>query len=226
MPKDGQPFTPDNAPIEITAKARKIPNWQADRLGLVGLLQEMPAKSSEPIETVKLVPMGAARLRISAFPVVSDSSDAVEWKAPAKVKTGTPASASHVYGADTVEALSIGLQPTSSNDQSIPRLTWWDHKGTTEWVEYDFPRARSLSQVRVYWFDDEPTGGGCRIPTSWRLLYKDGDAWKEVAAQDSYGIAKDGFNTVRFGKVSSKVFRIEAKLRDGFSGGILSWEVK
>ena len=37
MPKDGQPFTPDNAPIEITARARKIPNWQSDHLGLVGL---------------------------------------------------------------------------------------------------------------------------------------------------------------------------------------------
>jgi hypothetical protein len=64
-----QPFTPETAPISIQAKARKIPSWQQDANGLVGKLPHSPVVSQEPIETVELIPMAAARLRITSFPV-------------------------------------------------------------------------------------------------------------------------------------------------------------
>jgi DUF1680 family protein len=48
-PMPDQPFAPDAAPIEIRAKARRIPQWQQDPNGLVGLLQQSPARSMEPI---------------------------------------------------------------------------------------------------------------------------------------------------------------------------------
>jgi len=223
---DGQPFTPESTPIEITALARRIPNWQSDRLSLVGLLQDMPAKTKEPIQTVTLIPMGAARLRISAFPVVSDAPTAHEWKGAPKFKTPIPARASHVFGGDSVDAMSNGMNPSSSDDQGIPRFTWWDHKGSTEWVEYKFATPRTITQTRIYWFDDSPTGGGCRIPTSWKMLYKEGEAWKPVSPRTEYGLAKNRFNSVDFEKVTSKSFRIEVQLQPGFSGGILQWEVK
>lgn len=82
MPADGQPFTPEAAPVEIIARARKIPNWRSDKLGLVGLLQPMPARSKQPVESVALIPMGCTRLRISAFPLASDSASAHDWHAP------------------------------------------------------------------------------------------------------------------------------------------------
>jgi hypothetical protein len=75
-----QPFTPDSVPTEIRAKAKKIPAWKQDKTGLVGLLQPSPVKSDEPAETVTLIPMGAARLRISMFPVIGTGPDAHEWK--------------------------------------------------------------------------------------------------------------------------------------------------
>ncbi|HUT28446.1 MAG TPA: beta-L-arabinofuranosidase domain-containing protein [Sedimentisphaerales bacterium] len=72
--KDGplvlQPFTLEAAPITLQAKARKIPQWKMDELGLVGILPQSPVKTDEPVETVTLIPMGCARLRISAFPTV------------------------------------------------------------------------------------------------------------------------------------------------------------
>jgi len=34
------------------------------------VLPQSPVPTEEPVEKVRLVPMGAARLRISAFPVV------------------------------------------------------------------------------------------------------------------------------------------------------------
>jgi len=80
-PVDDQPFEANAAPIELRAKAKKIPAWQKDYLGLVGNLQPSPARSEEPIETVVLVPMGCARLRISAFPTIGEGLDAHEWTA-------------------------------------------------------------------------------------------------------------------------------------------------
>ena len=78
-PVDDQPFEANAAPIELRAKAKKIPAWQKDDLGLVGNLQPSPVKSGESIETVALVPMGCARLRISAFPTIGEDADAHEW---------------------------------------------------------------------------------------------------------------------------------------------------
>jgi hypothetical protein len=72
-PEDNQPFGAQAAPLEIRARARKIPNWQPDALGLIGAVQPSPVRSEQPVETVALIPMGAARLRISAFPWIGVS---------------------------------------------------------------------------------------------------------------------------------------------------------
>ncbi|MCY3019664.1 MAG: glycoside hydrolase family 127 protein [Planctomycetota bacterium] len=218
MPQGTQLFTPEAAPIELQAKARKIPGWVQDGTGLVGKLQASPIKSDEPVETVTLIPMGCARLRISSFPVIGTGPDAQEWG------TSVRASASHCFGGDSVDALNDGNLPQNSNDHNIPRMTWWDHKGTTEWVQYDFPKPQQVAASDVYWFDD--TGkGGCRVPQSWKLLYKAGDEWKPVETGDQYGVKPDTFNKVTFKAVQTTALRLEAKLQDGFSGGILEWRV-
>ncbi len=69
-PADNYPFSLENTPIEILAKGRQIPSWGIDSHGLVDVLPLYPAKTNKPVEDITLVPMGAARLRISAFPVV------------------------------------------------------------------------------------------------------------------------------------------------------------
>jgi hypothetical protein len=74
-----QPFRWDAAPIELRAKAKKIPGWKQDSLGLVGLLGESPVKSDEPVETVALIPMGCARLRIASFPTIGTAPAARDW---------------------------------------------------------------------------------------------------------------------------------------------------
>ncbi|HEY0456142.1 MAG TPA: beta-L-arabinofuranosidase domain-containing protein, partial [Verrucomicrobiae bacterium] len=144
------PFKPETVPIEIKAKARKIVAWQQDKLGLVGKLQPSPVKSDEPIETVSLIPMGAARLRISSFPAIGHGNDAHEWSSSAAL----PIIASHCFSGDSVEAMVDGIEPKSSSDATIPRFTWWDHRGTAEWVEWGFAKRRQISAVEIYWFDD------------------------------------------------------------------------
>ncbi|MBE0534362.1 MAG: glycoside hydrolase family 127 protein [Phycisphaerae bacterium] len=221
-PADDQPFEINAAPIALRAKAKKIPNWTVDHLGLVGEVQQSPVKSDEPTETVTLVPMGAARLRISAFPTIGAGPDAREWTEEQPPAAGM---ASHCWDSDTVGAVSDGLIPKNSSDDSIPRFTWWDHRGTKEWIQYDLKGRKKVSAAEVYWFDD--TGvGQCRIPASWTLLYKDSDKWTPVTNPTAYGTEKDKFNKTTFDPVETTMLRIEAQLQPNVSAGILEWRVQ
>ena len=221
-PKDDQPFGVNAAPIELKTKAKQIPNWKQDNLGLVGLLQQSPIKSEEPTETIILVPMGSARLRIASFPTIGEGPDAHEWTEPPLPFNGM---ASHCFSGDSIEAIRDGREPKHSNDHSIPRFTWWPKKGSREWVQYKLDKPKQISSVEVYWFDD--TGvGGCRVPQSWKLLYQDGDKFKEVTNPNHYGTEKDKYNLTIFDPVSTSLLRIEVKLKPEFSGGILEVKVK
>lgn len=223
-PKSEMPFTQEGAPIELRAKGKRIPEWKSDYLGLVGLLQDSPAKSKEPTEDITLIPMGAARLRITSFPVIGEGPDSHQWIVPPEALP-LKVSASHCYENDTVRAIADGRIPSNSNDHSIPRFTWWDHKGTKEWVQREFDSPRKFSKVEVYWFDDAPAGGGCRPPVSWKLLYRKDGQWHEVANPSKYGTELNKFNDLRFTEVETDALRIEVQLREKFSGGILEWRI-
>jgi hypothetical protein len=69
-PTDNYPFTLAAGPIELKTKGRKISDWIIDQYGLCAELPQSPVTTNNPIEDITLVPMGAARLRISSFPVV------------------------------------------------------------------------------------------------------------------------------------------------------------
>jgi hypothetical protein len=65
-----QPFTPETAHVKLTAVGRRIPNWQLDAHNVIGRLQPSPVLSDQPDEQITLIPMGAARLRVSMFPII------------------------------------------------------------------------------------------------------------------------------------------------------------
>ncbi len=81
-PEDDQPFDLAGVPIELRATGKRVPEWQLDRHGLVAPLQPSPVWTEQPGETIRLVPMGAARLRITAFPVAGSGPDAHRWRPP------------------------------------------------------------------------------------------------------------------------------------------------
>ncbi len=142
-------------------------------------------------------------------------------------QNGAKITASHCWQNDTLAALNDGVLPTSSNDESIPRLTFWDHRGTTEWVQYDFEKPTKLHSTSVFWFDDSGRGS-CRVPKSWRALSKDGDTWKPLvlASGSSYGVARDALQKVEFEPRDVESLRIEIEQQDSFSSGILEWRVE
>ena len=122
------------------------------------------------------------------------------------------------------EAVNDGDEPSSSSDPAS-YFDWWPEKGKTEWIEYDFPKTSTVSGVQVYWFDD--TGRGeVRVPASWRVLYKDGDAWKPVRSAGPWGVERDKYNAVAFRAVTTSSLRLELTMQVGWSAGVQKWKVE
>ena len=132
--------------------------------------------------------------------------------------------ASHTAPGDTLGALNDQIVPARSGDTSIPRFTWWDHKGSAEWVQYDFPQPVRVGSADVYWFDDEGRGL-CRVPQSCKLTWYDGSQWHQMDKASETGVGKDRFNHLTFAPVTLSSLRLEVQLKPGFSGGILEWRV-
>ena len=130
--------------------------------------------------------------------------------------------ASHVYG--SLDPIYDGAIPKNSNDPSVPRFTWWSHKGTTEWFSVTFKKPKQISRIEVYWFDD--TGHGeCRVPESWEVQWLDGEEWKTVTNASGYGVEKDKFNQVTFDPIKTTSIKLVVKLQKDVSSGILNVRV-
>ena len=61
------PFSGKTTPVKLHVKARKLPEWRAED-GVADPVPQSPVNSTEPEETVTLIPYAAAKLRITAFP--------------------------------------------------------------------------------------------------------------------------------------------------------------
>jgi DUF1680 family protein len=202
--------------ITITAEGRSYSRLQNN-----SVIQEA--------QTIKLIPYYAWNHRGVGEMAVWLARDEAAVK---PILTPTIASqsnvfASHFFGNDTGQALNDLVDPANSNDHSIPRFTWWDHKGTIEWVQYDLKETQKISAVEVYWFDDEPRGGKCRVPSSWRVMYKHMSTgnWKPVVDASDYTVNKDAFNKVSFNPVLTSALRLEVQLKPDYSAGILEWRI-
>jgi hypothetical protein len=155
------------------------------------------------------------------------SKDFVEYSIRPLVKPFLASAAVSVSnGKGHTKALSDRVCPTSSADDVTPHFAWWPQRGTKEWVQYDFPKEVTVSAVEVYWLEDEPRGGACKVPESWRLLYRDDDEWREVKNPGGYGVEKDGFQRTCFDPVKTSGLRLEARFKEGFCAGILEWRVE
>lgn len=218
----------------LDGAAPLTPEFKADLLGGLTVLRgkaqavaldDQGTTRTAPAE-LTLIPYYAWCHRgAGAMAVWLAGSPAVARPRPAPTLAGlaTP-SASHQFTQDSLAALNDQKDPRRSGDQAIPRFTWWDHRGTAEWVQYDFQAPSTVAGAEVYWFDD--TGrGSCRLPQSWRLLYKSGDQWKPVAGASDYGVKPDAFNRVTFQPVETTALRLEVQLQPKFSGGLLEWRV-
>ncbi|QCR24963.1 six-hairpin glycosidase [Pontibacter sp. SGAir0037] len=132
---------------------------------------------------------------------------------------------SSLVNSRTVNALKDQYDPVDSKDASYPYLHWWPKKNTTEFVQYDFDGEYTVSQSKVYWFDDSPWGG-CRIPASYKVYYKKGEEWVPVNNITAYEIAKDKYNTIKFEPVKTTALRLEVLLPAEHATGIHEWSIE
>jgi hypothetical protein len=228
-PDNDMPFTHEGTPVELRAQARKLSNWQEDHRGLVGELQPSPVRSSSPRETVALIPMGAARLRISAFPRIdNDDPDSQPWRPPVEPLT----SYDRGRGVDPYEAMFDGLVPDNSHSTRVPRFSTYSfggaEHGKMHWVQKNFKEPATVASCSVYWFDESPQDGSIRRPKSWRVLYRDGDTWKPVENPSGYGVELHQFNEVTFAPVKTRSLRLEVQCQDQphrYAMGIFEWRI-
>jgi hypothetical protein len=123
-------------------------------------------------------------------------------------------------------AANDGRSPGDGRDLADGHFDFWPHLGTAEWLQYEFERPTEIRSCKVWWFDD--TGrGGCRIPASWRLMYrKDDGAWEPVRGASGYPVAKDKPSDITFDAITTRALRLEVQLQKGFSAGVHEWSVQ
>ena len=174
------------------------------------------------------MPMGGARLRISAFPQIGDGPNAVTWDGPAPIVQAS--TSSHF---DPPSAVFDGLVPASSADRAIPRFLWPQQGGgggrgrggvdTSKWIEYRYSEPRQIASAEVYWAEDAVAR--CAIPSSWSLQWWDGSVWIAVEGVKAYPIEKDRFSQVHFTPVRATAIRLQVTTQDRQTAGILQWRV-
>ena len=216
---------PDDAKLTTSFRADLLNGVQVVQAKAIALAYNAQGRVEKREEDLLAIPYYAWANR--------GPGEMVVWL-PSREGSARPQPLPTLASRSTVTSSPAGHDPRAVNDQSEPRSSrdgtnaffhWWPEKGSTEWIEYAFDAPSAVSEVDVYWLDD--TGSGeCRTPASWRVLYKDGEAWKPVEAADAYGLAKDQYNTVRFKPVTTRGLRLEAKLQPLWSAGIQEWKVK
>jgi hypothetical protein len=144
-----QPFFWSAAPVYIRARGRRIPEWRLEPNGLPGEIQPSPVKTDRPAEQIELIPMGAARLRISMFPVAGGET---QWE------PDTP--------------IVLASRSTHEDPPDREGFRFGGARGSKEWIEYRYPWPKKLQRATPEWGE----GGE---PQSWRVLVESGGAWKE-----------------------------------------------
>lgn len=143
---------------------------------------------------------------------------------PPTIASESKVSASH--NVKSISAINDRLLPKDGNDKSVPYYHWWPKEGSTEWIAYDFGGEKTVSRSSVFWYDDAPWGG-CRVPKSWKLYYKNSAGeWSPVENSSSYGVEKGISNEVIFKPVTTKELKLEINLPEKNSAGIFEWEVE
>ena len=119
----------------------------------------------------------------------------------------------------------------NSNARATPRFSWPEIATGTQWIQYEWDQPRQLDHTAVYWALDTLTpvywrersrGVLLKMPKSWRLLYKDGDAWRPVETDAAYGLHADRSNELRFSPVTTTAVRLETEMSDA-PCGIQEW---
>ena len=147
------PFTATTSPVKITAPAQRITGWQADGERVVTPLAASPARVTGTDQNVTLIPMGAARLRITSFPTVS--------------ATGTPWTTAWMRLRNVNSGKVMGVDVMSTANSA--RVVQFDDNGTADhlWQLVDngdgYVRIRNSNSGKVLGVDGMSTANSAQV---------------------------------------------------------------
>jgi len=150
-----------------------------------------------------------SKVQLPAAPTIAATSRVVA----SPILNPPVAGSTRPAGIENYPALNDGIDPVDSSDGDAGYLRIIPRDGSTGWVEYDFKAPATVSSADVYWLDDHRF---CRLPQSWRILYRDGQEWKPVANQTPYVAEKDKYDSVTFAPVKTDALRLEIEGAEQF----------
>jgi hypothetical protein len=170
------PFTPATAPLTVTASAQRIDGWQADSEQVVTPLQDGPVAAASAVEQVAFIPMGAARLRITAFPQTGGT------------RTWVPAGATfRLQNRNSGKVLGVDGM-SSANSANVVQF---DDSGTADhlWQLADggggYVKVRNLNSGKLLGVDGMSTADSARV-----VQYEDNGTadhlWKLLDSANGY----------------------------------------
>ncbi|MFJ1789271.1 RICIN domain-containing protein [Streptomyces anulatus] len=190
------PFTLEGTPLTLTARARRIPEWSADDEQVVAPLRPSPARSTEPVEEVTLVPMGAARLRITSFPTAAPDAEpwlADRWYRIANRHSGKVLGVDGMSTANSAHVVQFGDTGTADH---LWRLVangdgWYRIRNRNSGKVLGVDLMSTGNSAHVVQFDDNDTADHL-----WQLV-PDGDGWCRIRNRNSDKVlGVDGMSTV------------------------------
>jgi DUF1680 family protein len=116
------------------------------------------------------------------------------------------------------EALRDGRDGPKSESRTTPRVTLKENGEGKTWIQCEWSKPRELDRTSVYWAVDSRSqvywgkrirGTDLVLPRSWKVMYQDGDEWREVETDDKYTLRTDLPNEVRFSPIKTRALRLE-----------------
>ena len=124
---------------------------------------------------------------------------------------------SFLSGNAEISGINDGSEVHKSGEQPERLTHFWPHKGGTEWIEYSWPKARSIRGIELFWFDD--TGRGeCKLPKGWHVEIWQNGAWKTVG--DAPKAQLDAWQSVNFGPIHTTKLRLVVEQQSGWASGV------
>ncbi|MFF8035641.1 RICIN domain-containing protein [Streptomyces sp. NPDC016626] len=201
-PVPDNPFTHESAPVRITAEARRIEEWIADDEHVVAPLQDSPARSDAPVETITLIPMGAARLRVTSFPTASP--DGRPWTPEPPFRRIENRHSGKVLAVDGMSlensARVVQFDSTGTGDHAWQLLDrgegWYLIRNGNSGKVLGVDGMSTADSARVVQYEDNGTADHLWTPVD------DGDGWYRIRNRHSGKVlGVDGMSTVNSAQV-------------------------
>lgn len=177
-----------------------------------------PSHSPRMKTTVRLIPFPLFVVALLAHQAAA-APVAPSKPSGANLALVAATSTSFVSAHEKLDAINDGATPRNSGDKSHGAYGNWPKQGT-QWVQYEWSQAISLSTTEVYWFSD---GGGIRLPKACRLKYWDGSQFADIPGAKGLGVERNRFNLTEFPELKTSKLRLEIDADGNYSTGISEW---